>query len=162
MSSCGTVHEIIITQLLSAGADVHARNLKQATPLHEAVRNSNLSAMALLVSAGSDVLAVDENGNNVLHMVELVEALEILLKAGAEELVNSLNAAGATALHSAVQRQNYDVIDLLLQSGARVWIEDAQHRTAVDMVDTFDKLFMSDSEVLLFALTRQVIVIVTS
>lgn len=67
MSSCGTVNEIIITKLLSAGADVHARNLKQATPLHEAARNSNLSAMALLVSAGSDVLAVDENGNNASH-----------------------------------------------------------------------------------------------
>lgn len=94
----------------------------------------------------------------MLHMVQLVEALEILLKAGADGLVNSPNAAGATALHSAVQRQNCDVMYLLLQSGARVWIEDAQYRTAVDMVDTFDKLFMSDSEVLLFALTRQVIV----
>jgi hypothetical protein len=99
----------IVTKLMAAGADVHARNRRGQTPLHAASCGSpgshfwNPSAQAAtisrLVEAGADPNALDKSGVSPLHKAirtRCAAAVGTLLDRGADPLLK--NKSGSTPL----------------------------------------------------------------
>ena len=130
-------------ELLSMGADVHARNRRGAQPLHYAADGSILSkqwnphsqaeVIELLIAAGADPNAEDKSGVTPLHRAvrtRSASAVQALLDNGANPFMT--NGSGSTPLHLAVQNtgrggsgteasreQQSAIIRLLLSHGAR-------------------------------------------
>jgi ankyrin repeat protein len=128
--------------LRACGADVHARNRRGATPLHDAVTGSpgaarwNAEAQSEMVTwlleAGANVDAVDATGMTPLHRAirtRCSAAARVLIAHGAN--VVRMNKNGSTPLHLAVQAtgrggtgtaaarvEQSAIIRLLLASGA--------------------------------------------
>lgn len=128
------------------------RNLGEgATPLMRAARKGDVDIMRLLVEHGSDVnLATADGSTALLYAAGLggagrftafearqateadrLEALGLLLDAGAT--VDTVNAAGQSALHLAAAERGTEAARLLVAQGARLDLEDAQGRTALDI-----------------------------
>ena len=108
----GDIHSA--QSLISAGADVKSTDQDGAsTALHLVHRNPEM--VELLVKAGADVNAVDEFGMTVLeHVVqyECISTIESLLDAGLEIF--------GSAVYFAVDRNDIDILRLLLNAGANV------------------------------------------
>ena len=123
----------MIGLLVSAGADVYARNRGNYSPLHYAARDNNEPAViAALVAAGAEVNAWATGSmrryfNTEWDVTPLHEAARnerpaialALLDAGAD--VNAVAASGRTPLHrAAADNTNPAVVAALLSRGAEV------------------------------------------
>lgn len=124
-----------LNMLINAGANVHQGNYKQVkvVPLIFAVQNLKPEIVNLLLEKGAKVDAVSRaTGNTALlevanNHILLPEEREKGVKAN--QIVNTLlnyNAnisvignIGVTALEVAIMVDNYDIVTLLLKSGAR-------------------------------------------
>ncbi len=82
----------------------------------------------LLVNAGADVNAKDEDGNTALHHTFLKAVEEELLKLGAD--VNARNKNGETPIFTAVSE---DAISLYIQHGANLEIRNKDGKTAMEI-----------------------------
>ncbi|MYE69972.1 MAG: hypothetical protein F4237_07995, partial [Gemmatimonadetes bacterium] len=121
----------VITALVEAGADVHARDVWGFTPLHSAAENPTPAAVQALVQAGADVNAprrsfgrgLDSRGGRTpLHFAASnpnPEVAAALIEAGAEVGARE-GIRGGTPLHFAVRNPNPEVAALLLDAGANV------------------------------------------
>ena len=121
----------VITALVEAGADVHARDMWGFTPLHSAAENATPAAVQALVQAGADVNAplrsfgrgLDSRGGRTpLHFAASnpnPEVAAALLEAGADVGARE-GIRGGTPLHFAVRNPNPEVPALLLDAGANV------------------------------------------
>jgi ankyrin repeat protein len=103
--------------LIDGGAPIDAPG-KTVTPL---MAGRDSGTVALLVRAGADVCAVDEDGQTALHYFvtrrDMCEAIYRVLDAGAR--VNAAGKDGRTALHIAVDcGREFEVVALLLACGA--------------------------------------------
>src|SRR3954469_11425876 len=98
--------------LITAGADVGARNRRGAQPLHYAVDGgpgaitwnppAQAATVTALLAAGADPNAVDKNGTTPLHRAirnRCASAVGALLAGGAD--VSRVNKSGSTALQLA-------------------------------------------------------------
>jgi ankyrin repeat protein len=103
--------------LLDAGADVKARNQRNATALHWAV--SDVVKMKLLLLKGADVNAKSVDGRTALHAAAMLPAgaaaVQLLLEVGAE--VDARSLIGQTPLFGAAGASAENV-KLLLDKGA--------------------------------------------
>jgi hypothetical protein len=71
--------------LLSAGADVNARNIVGETPLHDAAANGQSEVAALLIAGGADPVASDDDGWSPLMVAEYFDqpaVIEVLTGRG--------------------------------------------------------------------------------
>jgi ankyrin repeat protein len=96
------------------------RNLFRETLLHQASYAGNIEAIALLISLGSDLNAVDSDGLTPLHYAvngEQDDAVEILCKKGAD--VNKKDDSNETPLKLARKRMNAAAVRILLRHGAK-------------------------------------------
>ncbi|RYG54137.1 ankyrin repeat domain-containing protein, partial [archaeon] len=57
-----------VHKLLNAGANIHARNQANSTPLHEAVLGGHAEVVAMLLDAGAAAELVNSAGNDALHL----------------------------------------------------------------------------------------------
>ena len=151
MAAAGFQHEIART-LIERGADCAARNRRGAQPLHYAA-DANVSnplaqaaTISCLIRAGADPNATDKNGVSPLHRAvrtRCATAVETLLAGGAAP--RGGNKHGSTPLHLAVQNtgrggsgtphareQQRQIIELLLQAGARPEDKDENGKSARD------------------------------
>jgi hypothetical protein len=108
----------VVKLLTAAGADVEAGTSSGATPLHNAVQQSNLCVVRALLDEGAEVDAPDRNGATPLQLAARrggTEVVQLLLAADAD-----LHAASSdgTALHAAIRAGEYWVVQLLLAAGA--------------------------------------------
>jgi ankyrin repeat protein len=90
----------VVTVLILAGADIHARGAYEYTPLHAAVvKTMNVETIKALVDAGADVNAKAQNGYTPLHiaagMNENPEVILSLLELGADPRI--IDGDGKTA-----------------------------------------------------------------
>lgn len=88
----------LIQALLNRGCDVRARNQKGETPLHQVVLGSgNPKAVQLLVTAGAEIDAADNEGDAALHLCaerDLPELADAPIGGGAS--LKKKNAEGRT------------------------------------------------------------------
>ncbi len=91
----------------------------ERTPLIEAAKNTDRSAVRALIAKGADVNAVEPDGTTALHWASYrddVESADAMLRAGAK--VNSANDLGATPLWIASLNGSAAMVRRLLQAGA--------------------------------------------
>ena len=134
-------NEGAVAMLLSAGANVNARDKKGEMSLLKAIELDNLNIAEMLLKNGADVHS-DQNGTLPLHMAAYHRStamVNLLLQYGAP--VNARDSSsGATALHDVCQgcgcgahrdAQSVAVLELLLQGGIDVNAVDWKGRPAI-------------------------------
>ena len=136
--ACYSQMTVGVELLLAHGADHSIRGIKQATPLICACAErsgciKDPSILVLLLSAGADPNAQDEEGYTALIIAaqyDYKEGISVLLNAGAE--VNIQSVFGTTALHQAAANGYLATSELLLASGAQASLIDTSGKTPLD------------------------------
>jgi ankyrin repeat protein len=100
----------VIEQLISAGAEPNTRDKSGVAPLHRAVRTRSASAVGALLDNGADVSLRNRQGSTPLHL--------------AVQNTGASNSGSAEA-----KEQQREIIELLLQRGARATDTDAKGKT---------------------------------
>ncbi len=129
-AAASTPDPAVVSILLEAGADVHARHgMWQDTPLHHAARSGTPQVVRALLEAGADVDAREDSGETPLHYAArsgTSEVVRALLEAGADVDAWAKGYAvdwgwGWTSLHLAA-RSNPDpeVVRALVEAGAEL------------------------------------------
>jgi uncharacterized protein len=147
----------IVRMLLERGANpnmqVFLRPAKQrggtlsrgTTPLIVAADNADIEVIKLLLEYGADATLVQADLQGPVSALaaarapqdQLVEALQLLLAAGAEVNVRAVphhlqRTRGGTPLHYAVRARNDKVIEALVAAGADINARDVDGLTALD------------------------------
>ena len=107
--------------LLEAGADIHAPDDPQRTPLHYAASQSNEEVVAALLEAGADMNRGDIHGETPLHRAcvrsdSVVEPALVLIRNGAA--VDVRDDDGHTPLDWAIIYSRRRLVPILLRAGA--------------------------------------------
>ena len=156
----GTGNTQVIDRLVQAGVDVYAQDKGGVTPLHLAVKYGRIRAATRLIEiAGERAHQRDKNGTTPLHLAArhgrdiivtkllflgdkekatLSKRLQKLLESEKgllwrAELVNAQNNFGLAPLHYAALGGHTEVIELLLEQGAKINITNDQGRTPLFM-----------------------------
>jgi len=117
-----------MASLVKAGAPVNAHGLASMTALHSVCVVGDTVAAELLIDAGADPAAVDEQGETPLFRAQTAPICELLLRRGGSVGTRALD--GSTALHSAAADGLTEVVAALLRHGADATAQDANGRTA--------------------------------
>jgi ankyrin repeat protein len=131
--------------LVSNGADIHAKNASNETPLVTAVKAGAIENVAELLNLGSDYSClkgqlehlVDEKGNSILHKAITMEyefiktALFLLDRVGFN--MNTTNNDGSTLLHLAASSDLIDYLVPLLNNGASPDLANGKNQTPLDV-----------------------------
>lgn len=102
----------LVKNLLENGADINWKDQYEGTALHRAVFKENLQMVEFLISKGANVDEKIEPG-----------AITVFKKTADEDkgkFSTIENAHGATPLHIAVDRNNLEIVTILLEHGASV------------------------------------------
>jgi ankyrin repeat protein len=128
---------------------------KGATPYMRAARAGDVALMKVLLAAGADPAATQDNGNSPLLLAAglgyrgpiggteamAIEAIRFSLEQGAD--INAVNAAGDTAVHiaattnfneSGTAEGSLAIVTFLVERGARLDVRNRQGRTALEAV----------------------------
>ncbi|MGE3725394.1 MAG: ankyrin repeat domain-containing protein [Candidatus Sericytochromatia bacterium] len=117
-------HLALIRRLIDTGLDPLHGLPNGVTPLYLAAWFGNAPLLALLLEKGADAKAV-VGQESVLMMAAHgghLEALQLLLKAGAELAFHSRD--GESALTYAIKGQNLEIVRFLLKQGAPLKVQD--------------------------------------
>ncbi len=142
-AAASTPDTAVVSMLLEAGADVHARDgFLQYTPLHHAAQSGTPQVVRALLAAGADVDAWAKGFNvdwgwgwTPLHLAARSnpdpEVVSALVEAGADLHAPGEESyyRGNTPLHYAGDNPNPDVAAALLGAGAEVNAISARGRT---------------------------------
>jgi ankyrin repeat protein len=100
------------------------------TALSIACDKDNLNIVNVLIKAGADVNATDNDGETVLMRVSNVKIVNALIKAGAD--VNATDNDGNTAvIKNSDSKYTLDIINTLIQAGADLEAENKYGNTAL-------------------------------
>lgn len=119
-----------IQTLLSAGADVEAKDVNGRTPLLVAARQNEVNVTKSLLSAGANTEAMDNDGMGPLHWAAFSNAAgtaRVLLDVGAN--IDIRTGLGNTPLHFAVRNNAIATVALLLDEGASIRVRNNDGKT---------------------------------
>ncbi|XP_008217571.3 uncharacterized protein LOC103318097 [Nasonia vitripennis] len=125
-----TGHLEIVRYLVDNGADINAKNDCGSKPIHIAAREGHTNLVEFFCERGQSVDEVGTCSRTLLHYTADAGQLEVakyLIAHGADINANERN--GITALQLACFHEHQDIVNLLLESGARyntVDMEDLQ------------------------------------
>ncbi len=129
-ASLGEVDQI--KEALAEGADVNVADVdnEDTTPLLEALRENRPAAVDILLSANANVNKADLVGYTPLMAAvqHCPERAEAIISKNAS--VNRTGGEGTTALMLAVGDNNADMVQLLLEKGADITLQDDDFETA--------------------------------
>lgn len=124
----GTENTELLEFLILKGADVHLKNNLGYTPLYLACLKNFSHYCKVLIKYGADVQVVDKNGYTLLHALsefnvnqnkhKKKEIVDLLIKCKLSASVPIKN--GITPLHLAAERGELNMIEFLLNNGAKV------------------------------------------
>lgn len=124
-----------VHQLLKTGIAVDSRLNDGSTALHWAVLRDQQQAVAALLDAGADPVALNRNGISPLFLAVQNGSkaiVSLLLEAGADP--NTLSESGETILMTAAHTGNPEVVSLLLASGSLVDARDPDFQQTALMI----------------------------
>ncbi|KAF5644142.1 hypothetical protein F25303_6075 [Fusarium sp. NRRL 25303] len=126
----------IIGALLSAGADVNARDFLGWTPLHRVSQTASPEAIRTLLRAKANIFALTNDKRTALHIAtehgsNMIETIKILIENGLD--VNDRDEQGSSPLHNACSRSSVKAAALLLVNGADVNAKDNKGTTAFQL-----------------------------
>lgn len=107
--------------LLENGANVSHQDRYGQSPFFNAVISGDLDFVNLFIEHGVETNVVDYHAKTALHIATNAAVLKRLLELGLP--VNSVSRTGDTPLHNAVFRDNIKIVELLLDYGADVTIQ---------------------------------------
>ncbi|KAM4615601.1 uncharacterized protein ACJ7VT_010685 [Polymixia lowei] len=138
--SCGSFE--CVRLLLEYGAKVNpALTSRTASPLHEACMGGNSDCVKHLIAAGARLEAYDLYYGTPLHVAcanQHTECVKVLLNAGEHQcnlgLGAKVNAARLheTPLHHAAKGTRVDMIEVLVEFGADVYVRDKREKKPID------------------------------
>ncbi|XP_049796923.1 putative ankyrin-containing lipoprotein Lxx09580 [Schistocerca nitens] len=139
----GAVEEL--KELLTAGADVAARDERWWTPLHYAACNGHLEVARCLVAAGAEVDARDRGQSTPLHEAAFnscTDVMRLLLANSADP--NAMNQFGWTPMHEAASGGFAEAVTVLLEAGANRQVRTGCGETALDIARQNHRLHLVD------------------
>ncbi|MFM1919871.1 MAG: hypothetical protein RLZZ303_1505 [Candidatus Hydrogenedentota bacterium] len=143
LAGCGqSLHDLAARGDIEAMRDAIARNpesvnsrdILDKTPLHHAVSNKRLEAMALLVESGADINAADKTGLTPLHVAAMQgrrDEAAWLLDHGAD--ATKRDSFGDQPIHTAAVFGMGGSIQLFRQRGMAVDTPNASGETPLDI-----------------------------
>jgi ankyrin repeat protein len=118
-----------ITRLLNNGADPNVTDNLGKTPLMIAARKGELPLISKLLDCGADQTAIDTLGNTCLHHAIASGNYYAVLGLIDTININKPNKEGITPLSAAVQANQLDIVELLLEYKADPTIPDKYNQT---------------------------------
>ncbi|KAL2840418.1 ankyrin repeat-containing domain protein [Aspergillus pseudoustus] len=126
IGGCAKILRYLLTHS-GAQRDIHVRDEDGQTPFQYAAESGNVAAIRLILEAGADIDAQDEEGNTALHLMMMngkpapdswcIPALRVMFELGVDT-EKRLFEDGKTALHIAVLNgRDTDFMEVLLQEG---------------------------------------------
>ncbi|XP_059474055.1 uncharacterized protein LOC132195835 [Neocloeon triangulifer] len=137
-------HIAVAEFLLSQGADVNSRDDAIESPSTLAASFSGLEMCQLLVENGTDLSAVDEDGNDSLHLACFsgkLDTIKYLLGLNGFSVENK-GRNGRTALHIAAAKGHIAVAEFLLSQGADVNSRDDANDSPLTLAASFSSAEM--------------------
>ena len=116
-------------EVIRAGGDIERRDNKGNTPIIMAAFR-NYKCINVLLGAGADVNAVNNEGQNALFFINEIRTANLLIKAGIN--VNCQDKYGNTPLHIMVERRRDDLVRYLLKNHADPGITNHLGKKAIE------------------------------
>jgi len=115
------------------GANILARDPAGRTALFWASKGNREDAVRLLIENGANVLHGDtRTGETPLIVTQSAKITQQLLDAVAKEDIDHSTLSLSAALHSAIDRRNYEKVKVLIQNGANIREKNRNGETALD------------------------------
>ncbi len=105
-------------------------------PVFSLVRDNDASRVGQYLAEGGDPNLVNADGDGLLYVASGarggIEVVNLLLLAGAD--LDQTSNQGRTPLHTAAAWCNVDIVEALLNAGARTDISNSENKIALDVV----------------------------
>lgn len=113
-------HPHIVEYMVMSGSNVNALDDFKRTPIYLAAANNSRRCVQMLIDLGADTSISDDEGKTLLHAaVNSLECVTLILSVHPHD-VNSFDGFRNTPLSLAFRTVKRDVIELLLDCGARL------------------------------------------
>ena len=127
----------IIKYLINKGSDLNHRDIYGWTSIYYAIEyGATIQIIELLLRNGSDVRNLSNIGNSVLQIACKRRSLDVIkvlfdLNKITKLTINIPDNFGTTSLIEATNRNNFDIVDFLLNNGADPSLKDKSGKTAL-------------------------------
>lgn len=141
----GNVEKISV--LLNYGANINVRDNLGSTPLYDSIIYNHFEVYKELILRGADINKIDERDTPIIYLIARRvndrRFIDLLKSIGVD--FNQQDTNGDTALHMFVMLKfkNGEIIQALLDHGARTDIPNNKGQTVIDLSVNIDSRFSS-------------------